>query len=295
MGCLMRLMTRFVLAVMLVLASVPLFSQSRHADYVVVGKSINTRQSWDGALSLLNTVFFAEIFVTPDGLVTNGILSGPGEAAGGLRFPEGRIQFLAGTRQFSIEALTEHFPDTTYYFSFDTPDGNVRNLPATFRRDDGELRNPGPIRLTLHQSGSVTAPDAVDPEKDLVVRWTPFAKGASDPRGIAEDMIYVMMGNCMGEETVHSGHAISDAHALTFEATQFTIPSDKLHAGQPFQLEVEHSNMDTDVKQDIEIIVTYAATTFLDIRTIGTDTQNMNCPEDPYAMDGGQTDRERRE
>ena len=291
----MRLMTRFVVVVMLVLANGSLLSQSRHADYVVVGKSINTRQSWDGALSLLNTVFFAEIFVTQDGVVKNGVLSGPGEAADGLRFPERQIQFLAGTRQFSIEALTERFPDTTYYFSFDTPDGNVRNLPATFQRDDGELRNPGPIRLTLYQSGSVAAADAVDPEKDLVVRWTPFAKGAPDPRGVAEDMIYVMMGNCIGEETVHSGHAISDAHALTFEATAFTIPAEKLHAGQPFQLEVEHSNMDTDVQQDIEVIVTYAATTFLDIRTTGADTQNMNCPEHPYAMDGGQTDRERRE
>ena len=89
--------------------------------------------------------------------------------------------------------------------------------------------------------------------------------------------------------------AISDAHALTYEASEFSIPADKLHAGQPFQLEVEHSNMDTDVQQDIEVIVTYAATTFLDIRTTGVDEQNMGCPEHPYAMDGGQTDRKRRE
>lgn len=269
------------------------FAQEQHADYVVVGKSINTRQAADGDLALLNTVFFAEIFGVKGGEVRNGYLHGPGDAKDGLQFPAGDIQFLAGERQFSIKALTEHFPDTTYFFSFDTPDGNVRNLPATFRRDAGEMRNPGPIGLTLKQGGEVADPRRIDPDRDLTVIWTPFTKGAPDPMAIAEDMIYVMMGDCMGNETVHSGHAISDAHALTFEADQFIVPAGNLFPGQPFQLEVEHSNMDTDVQQNIEVIVTYAATTFLDIHTTGEDGQGRGCPEQPLAMDGGQTDRER--
>ncbi len=276
-------------------AAVDAAAQEQHADYVVIGKSINTRQSPAGELSLLNTVLFAEIFLTPDGVVTNGYLSGPGDAKDGLPFPEGRIQFLAGIREFTIEALTERYPDATYYFNFDTPAGEVRDLPATFRRDAGELRNPGPIRLTLSQSGEIVEPDQVNPAEDLTVSWSAFEKGAPDPRGIAEDMIYVMMGDCMGTETVHSGHAISDAHALTYEASSFVIDADELHPGQPFQLEVEHSNMDTDIQQGIEVIVTYAATTFLDIRTLGDDRQNRACPDVPLPMDGGQTDRTRRE
>jgi len=208
-----------------------------------------------------------------------------------LRFPEGQIQFLAGKRQFSIDKLTENYPDATYLFSFDTPDGNMRDLPATFTRDAGETRNPGPIRVTLYQGDQAADPQAIDPDHDMTVRWSDFEKGSQDPRGIAEDMIYVMMGNCHGEETVHSGHAISDAHALTYVADEFVVPAENLHPGQPFQLEIEHSNMDTDVQRDIEVIVTYAATTFLDIRTTGADTTNSACPEVPYAMDGGQTDR----
>ena len=86
----------------------------------------------------------------------------------------------------------------------------------------------------------------------------------------------------------------SDARALTFEAEQFIIPASALFPGEPFQLEVEHSNMDTDVQQQIEVIVTYAATTFLDIRTTGEPARDLACPEVPYAMDGGQTDRVRR-
>jgi len=267
------------------------FSQEQHADYVVLGKSINHRQSSAGELKLLNTVFFAEIFVTRNGVVTNGYLQGPGEATDGLRFPEGTIQFLAGKRQTSIDKLSENYPDATYYFNFDTPDGNVRDLPATFARDAGEVRNPGPIRLTLHQGGKLADPQAISPDLDLIVEWSDFEKGSDDPRGIAEDMIYVIMGNCQGNETVHSGHAISDAHALTYEADEFVVPADHLLPGQPFQLEVEHSNMDTDVQQGIEVIVTYAATTFLDFRTTGEDTLELFCPDVPYAMDGGQTDR----
>ena len=268
--------------------------QEQHADYVVLGKSINHRQSGDGDLDLLNTVFFAEIFLTPEGTVTNGRLTGPGDAAQGLEFPDGRIQFLAGKRQFSIAALTELYPDSTYYFHFDTPDGEVRGLPATFQRDAGESRNPGPIKVSLFQHGRAANSQAIDPDADLVVRWSEFAKGGPDPRGIAEDMIYVIMGNCHGEEIVHSGHAISDADALTYRAREFVVPASRLASGQPFQLEIEHSNMDTDVQQSIEVIVTYAATTFLDIRTTGDDRSGARCPAIPYAMDGGQTDRTRK-
>ena len=57
-------------------------------------------------------------------------------------------------------------------------------------------------------------------------------------------------------------------------------------------LEVEHSNMETDVVKDIEIIVTYAASTFLDIQITGENTQNLSCPSVPYAFDGGASDRE---
>ncbi|MEE4301307.1 MAG: VOC family protein [Pseudomonadales bacterium] len=264
-----------------------------HADYVVLGKSVNTRQHPSGELETLNTVFFAEIFETALGGVTRGVLEGPGDAAAGLPFPEGRIHFLAGERRPSIAELTEHYPDATYTFSFDTPSGRIDDLPVSFDAGEAGGRNPGPIRLTLRQEGRVVAADAVDAALDLEVEWTPFEKGAEDPLGIADDMIYVIFGNCLGEEIVHSGHAISDGEALTFRDTRFTIPAAALQPGEPFQLEVEHSEMDTGLERGIETIVTYAATTFLDLRTLGEASGERTCPAVPWAMDGGQTDRER--
>lgn len=279
----------FALGLLLPVAA--LAGPEEHADYVTIGKSINHRQSADGELSLLNTVFFAEVFETADGTVSNAILRGPGEAAGGIPFSDGDIHFLAGTRQFTIEALTENFPDTTYYIDFDTPGGRVRSLPATFRRDAGETRNPGPIRVALFQDGRAADPAAIRPDSDLTVRWSAFEKGVADPRGIIDDMIYVIFGDCLGNEIGHSGHAISDPDALTYAASEYVIDAALLQPGRPFQLEVEHSNMDTDIQRDIEIIVTYAATTFLDIGTTGEARDDSACPRVPYAMDGGQTDR----
>ena len=266
----------------------------QHADYVVLGKSINHRQTPDGELTLLNTVFFGEIFKTKSGTVTNGYLSGPGEASDKLYFSTGDVQFLAGERQFSIEALTKNFPDTTYYFNFDTPDGNIRQMPVTFTRDQGQIRNPGPIRIFLQQDGETADPTAINPDLDLVVSWSKFEKGAADPKGLIDDMIYVIMGNCWGEKIVHSGPAFNDGPNLTFRETEFTIPKENFQPGLPYQVEVEHSEMDTDEHQGIEIIVTYAASSFLDIKTTGINTQIPDAPVVPYAMDGGQTDREKK-
>ena len=284
------------IAYLLAVALVPADSvagPADHADYVVIGKSINHRQLDDGSLQLLNTVFFAEVFETADGSVSNAVLTGPGEANAGLPFSGDGIHFLAGKRQSTIEGLSELYPDGTYFFSFDTPDGQVRELPATFERRDGELRNPGPIRISLRQHGRPVEPAAIDPDADLTVRWSAFGKGSADPNGIIDDMIYVIFGDCMGNETGHSGHAISNPDALTFRASEYVIDAELLAPGQPFQLEVEHSNMDTAIEQGIEIIVTYAATSFLDIHTTGDADAASECPDIPWAMDGGQTDRRR--
>lgn len=272
---------------------------SDHADYVVLGKSINHRQELNGDLKLLNTVFFGEIFQEKDGTVANGILKGPGEAENGLKFSDGDVHFVAGTRQMTIPELTKNFPDTTYYFNFDTPDGNIRDMPVTFKRDrdkngNPQIKNPDPITIYLSQGGETADPNAIDPNQDLIVSWSDFSKGEADPKGIIDDMIYVIMGNCMGIKTVHSGPAFNDGPNLTYKETEFTIPKEALFAGQPYQVEVEQSNMDTDVYQDIEIIVTYAASSFLDIQVSGENTQNTACPAVPYAMDGGQTDRVRK-
>jgi len=90
-------------------------------------------------------------------------------------------------------------------------------------------------------------------------------------------------------KTVHSGAAFGPSF-LTYEAKEFTIPAESLRPGQPFQVEIEFSEMDTAKRDGLVSIITYAASTFLDIRTTGINEDDVVCPAQPLAMDGGQTD-----
>ena len=77
--------------------------------------------------------------------------------------------------------------------------------------------------MTLHQRGEVANPDAIDPDEDLRVTWSEFEHGSADPNGVIDDLIFVIVGNCMGEKIVHSGGAFGDSF-LTYADKEFTIP-----------------------------------------------------------------------
>jgi hypothetical protein len=286
--------SKLALALILVfpLFAEPAFAQGEDVQFVLLGKTRNHRQSPAGDLTFLNTVFFGEVFLNEGGVVTNAYVTGPGDAEGGLYFGDQAVPFFAGERHASIESLEEHYPDGTYFFHFDTPHGTVRDMPVTFSKRGQESRNPDPIQMTLHQHGEVADPDAIDPNEDLLVTWSEFEHGTVDPEGIIDDLIFVIMGNCLGVKTVHSGSAFGDSF-LTFAAKDFTIPSESLRPGQPFQVEIEFSEMDTARQGDLISIITYAASTFLDIRTTGVNEDDLVCPAQPLAMDGGQTDRKK--
>ena len=281
-------------ALLLFLLCVPLSlsGQGEDVQFLLLGKTRNHRQAASGDLTFLNTAFFGEIFLNEGGWVSDALVTGPGDAAAGLRFGDQEVPFFASDRYPSIAAMEEHFPDGTYFFHFDTPQGSVRDFPVTFTKRGETSRNPAPIRITLHQGGRVANPDAIDPDRDVRVTWSEFEHGAIDPNGVIDDLIFVIMGNCLGEEIVHSGHAFGSSF-LTFAAKEFTIPKESLRPGQPFQVEIEFSEMDTDRRDGLTSIITYAASTFLDIRTTGANQDDVDCPAQPLAMDGGQTDRKR--
>ena len=278
------------LSIIVVCHSCSPYAPEQDVQFVLLGKTRNYRQSEAGAVTFLNTVFFGEIFLNDGGVVSDGVVTGPGDAEHGLSFGNEEVPFLAGNRHTSIEALEEQYPDGTYHFSFNTPHGNVRDLPVTFSKHGLESRFPSPVEISLHQNGQEATPGAIDPDEDLLVTWNEFERGAADPNGIIDDMIYVIMGNCLGVKTVHSGRAFATP-SLTYVAREFTIPKEELYPGQPFQVEVEFSEMDTGRHENLVSIVTYATSTFLDIRTTGINEQGVTCPAQPFAMDGGQTDR----
>lgn len=286
------LRTTFLFLVLLPFVAEPILAQEEDVQFVLLGKTRNHRQSATGELTFLNTAFFGEIFLNEGGSVSDAYVTGPGAATNGLSFGNREVPFFAGDRYSSLESLEEDFPDGTYRFHFSTPHGRVDDFPVTLSKRDQESRNPAPILMTLHQRGYVAHPNAIDPDEDLLVTWSTFEHGGPDPNGVIDDLIFVIMGNCLGVKTVHSGGAFGDTF-LTYAAKDFTIPREALKAGQTFQLEIEFSEMDTAKWDGLVSIITYAASTFLDIKTTGSNQEDVVCPAQPIAMDGGQTDRKK--
>lgn len=268
-------------------------AQEDHVTFLVMGKTTNHRQSADGAMSLLNYHFFAEIFVEEGGSVTDASLG----------FPDGKsqpftdlgfVQEVHGGRYDAEAELDRSYPDGDYTFRFDTPSGNlpgrVLSVRGTGSTGGGQSRIPQAVRITLRQDGREVSPNAVDPDKDLEVAWNAFVTGESDPNGIVDDLIFAVLGDCHGEKTVHSGRPFEGTPYLTYTTRNYVIPAEKLSPGEPHQLFVEHAKVDTSTDDGLVGLVTYAATTFLDFRTTGV-ASGAPCPPSMPKMDQGQTDR----
>ena len=280
-------------------------AQQDQVTFLVMGKTTNHRQSADGAMSLLNYHFFAEIFVKDGGSVTDASLG----------FPDGRtqpftdlgfVQEVHGGRYDAESELDRAYPNGDYTFRFDTPSGNLPGRVLSVRgtgstgstgptgstgsTGGGQSRIPRAVRITLRQGGREVSPNAVDPDKDLEVTWSAFVTGEADPNGIVDDLMFTVLGDCHGEKTVHSGRPFEGTPYLTYTTRNYVVPAEKLAPGEPHQLFVEHAKVDTSTDDGLVGLVTYAATTFLDFRTTGVAT-GAPCPPSMPKMDQGQTDR----
>ncbi len=180
-------------------------AQQDHVTFLVIGKTTNHRQSADGAMSLLNYHFFAEIFVKEGGSVTDASLGFPGGQSQPFE-DRGFVHELHGGRYDDEAELDRSYPNGDYTFRFDTPSGTMDGRVLSVRgTGGGQSRIPKAVKITLRQDGRDVSPEAVDPDKDLEVTWTAFVTGESDPNGIVDDLIFAVVGDCHGEKTVHSG------------------------------------------------------------------------------------------
>ncbi len=276
------------------LLAAPAAAQQQDVTFLVMGKTTNHRQSASGELAQLNYHFFAEVFVKEGGKVTDAFLTFPGgkkQAFEDLGF----VQEVHGGRYDNEEELDRLYPNGDYVFSFKTPSGNVdHRVMSVTGTGEGKSRIPNPVTITLNQDGKRVSPGAVDPAKDLTVTWSEFKGAGSDPNGILDDLLFVVMGNCHGDRTVHSGRPFEGTDFLSYTATSYTIPAEKLAPGEPHQLTVEQAIVDTSEEDSIAGLVTYAATTFLDFQTTGEASAEA-CPLEMPRIDAGQTDRPAKE
>lgn len=264
-------------------------AQEEHITFLVMGKTTNHRQSSDGELALLNYHFFAEVFVTDGGVVTNATLDFPDGQSQDFE-DLGFVQEVHGGRYLEENELDRLYPNGDYDFRLDTPSGPLTRVLSVRGTGGGQSRIPRPVAITLRQGGRDVTPERVDATQDLEVTWSAFVTGEADPNRIVDDLVFVVVGNCHGEKIEHSGRPFEGTSYLSHTTKSYVVPAAKLSPGEPHQLFVEHAKVDTSIESGIVGLVTYAATTFLDFEASGVAT-GKPCPASMPKMDQGQTDR----
>lgn len=270
-----------------------LASCSRQSDisFFVLVKSSNYAQDAEGQLKLLNYHFFSEIFLQPDGSLTSATLTRGDAPDEPMEYvSRGDNYYFEGGHFDSEEEVDGTHPNGSYVFNITTPTVQLRDLWLLLEGPFGATDIPEPITISLWQDDVRVHPLTVDPAKDLVFRWSAYSNGAEDPRGIVDDMIFVVVADCQGERIFHTGLPFQGEYT-TFRTTEMLIESEVLRSGQPYSAFVEFPHVvDSRIGRGVPGFTSYATATYLDLRTTGPRADET-CPDVPPPMDTGQTDR----
>ena len=284
---------RFLVAGFLVAAAILVAGCSQQSDisFFVLVKSSNYAQDAEGQLKLLNYHFFSEIFLQPKGSLTSATMAradSPGEPMEYVS--RGDNYYFEGGHFDTEEEVDRAHPNGSYVFNITTPTVQLRDLTLLLEGISGATDIPEPINISLWQDDVRVHPLSVDPTKDLVFRWSAYSNGAEDPRGIVDDMIFIVVADCQGERIFHTGLPFQGDYT-TFRTTEMLVESGVLSPGQPYSAFVEFPHVvDSWIERGVPGFTSYATATYLDLRTTGPRADDA-CPDVPPPMDTGQTDR----
>ncbi len=256
--------------------------------FFVVVKSSNYSQKADGELTLLNYHFFSEVFPAPGAAVRGALMA---QHFGRPKTYEEKDQtlYLEGGHFPTLAALDAAYPNEVYRVSIDSRKTHVANGSVDLRGDGGVTDIPEPIHIAISQDGKSVAPTEIESSKPATIRWNRFSNGRSDPRGIVDDMIFVVVQDCRGRKVFHTGLPF-DGKYLRYDASEVQLPAHLLEAGQPYSMFVEMPHVvDSTRAQGVPGFASFATATYLDLRTLGVGS--ADCPAVLPPMDTGQTDR----
>ncbi len=286
-GCLLLKVGLLAVAAILVAGC----SQQSDISFFVLVKSSNYAQNAEGQLKLLNYHFFSEIFLQPEGSLTSAMLTRADFPHESMEYvSRGDNYYFEGGHFDSEDELDRTHPNGSYVFIITTPTVHLRDLTLLLEGTSGVTDIPQPITVSLWQGDVRVHPLSVDPTKDLVFRWSAYSNGAEDPRGIVDDMIFVVVADCQGERVFHTGLPFQGDYT-TFRTSEMLVASGVLSPGQPYSAFVEFPHVvDSRIERGVPGFTSYATATYLDLRTTGTRADEA-CPDVPPPMDSGQTDR----
>lgn len=269
----------------------PVILEQNDVTFIVAGKTANYSQRTNGSVQVLNYHFFAEIFLQENGTVDPAWIITPLASGEKVTFEDsGYALEMHGGRYRSETELEQSYPDGDYVFHYSSPStGSVSQRITMGNPNSGVSGIPAAPRIFLSQNGEVVEPGHIHPELDLEVTWSEFTAGGADPLDIMDDLLFVILADCDGVRRVHSGRPFEKTPYLTYADKSFTVPAETLLAENVYQLSVEHAVLDTGIEHGVVAFSTFAATTFIDIHTVGSAAPETACPKVRKNFDAGQT------
>lgn len=263
-------------------------------SFFVLVKSSNYAQDSVGQLTLMNYHFFSEIFLLPGGQISSASLSpaaDPGKVM--VYVDRGDTYWVEGGHFESLEELDAAYPNGDFVFDIDMPSAHIEDVVLRLAGAEGQTDIPDPITIYLEQVGEPVSPLQIDASKDLVVKWSEYSSGRADPRGVVDDLIFVVIADCHGERIFHTGLPF-EGDFLTYRTTEVVVEAGKLGTGQALSAFVEFPIVaDSKIVDGIPGFTSFANSTYLDLHTTGP-ASDATCPAVRPPMDTGQTDRSER-
>jgi len=190
--------------------------------------------------------------------------------AGDISFnPEGNAFLAHGARVLNPEELHRLHPDGEYYFSYQTQSGRMERQTIKLQKRDTIERMPLPAAITLSQNGSLASPGEIDPDSDLSLGWESMPGNTRVASSDLDDLIFVLVFDCFGDNVAHSGRPYQGGTFLTYRDSQYVVDAASLEPGQIYKAIVEQATADVTIFQGVPGIATYATLTFLEFQTSG--------------------------
>jgi hypothetical protein len=259
-------------------------------SFYVMVKSANYAQAADDSLTFLNNHMFSEIFFNEGKYIKGATLIRDEEPD--IVMPYERRDhdyYFEGGHFDSVAELDAAFPNGDYTFNIELQD-RIVNATMNIEGPNGRTDIPDPITITFHQERAKVPSSEIDPSKQLTIRWSEYSNGRNDPKGIVDDMIFVVMADCYGERITHTGLPFAGDYTK-WNATEVVVEAEFLKTGHPYSIFVEFPHVvDSSITNGAPGFASYATATYMDIVTLGAETSD-SCPAEKIPMDTGQTDR----
>lgn len=260
-------------------------------SFYVMVKSANYAQGPDDSLTFLNNHMFSEIFFNEGKDIKGATLIRDEEPDTVMPYSRrDHDYYFEGGHFDSVAELDAAFPNGDYTFNIELNDRTV-NTTMNIEGPMGQTDIPAPITITFHQDGAKVPSSEVDATKQLTIKWTDYSNGRNDPKGIVDDMIFVVMADCYGERITHTGLPFSGQDYTKWNSTEVIVEAEFLKTGHPYSIFVEFPHVvDSNITNGVPGFTSFATATYMDLVTLGPDT-STTCPADKIPMDTGQTDR----